>query len=299
MLTGNAAPSGSVDLTAIGQSKFRNRLRDLVEQWGGHLEECDFWTDFSKPTTIAVSGSTLVVGDLANIVHEYRACGAHIWAASVRRRSPYFLAFVRTERDRRCAALLHDLLRASDMRLNVCNDATDWTEISACLRSAVSALRPEALLNVIFIPNPDALFLQFGDGLAGLVTWDQLGLTDLRQQLVGESATVGPMGNTIELATIDEDLFEIDSASARAILDESFAATLADVSDQSDQTFGGRLRAARKMAGLTQTQLSERTGLDQAVISRMERGRHRPRIDTLRRMASGLGLTVSGLLEGE
>lgn len=299
MLTGNAAPSGSVDLTAIGQSKFRNRLRDLVEQWGGHLEECDFWTDFSKPTTIAVSGSTLVVGDLANIVHEYRACGAHIWAASVRRRSPYFLAFVRTERDRRCAALLDDVLRASDMRLNVCNDATDWTEISACLRSAVSALRPEALLNVIFIPNSDALFLQFGDGLAGLVTLDQLGLTDLRQQLVGESATVGPMGNTIELATIDEDLFEIDSASARAILDESFAATLADVSDQSDQTFGGRLRAARKMSGLTQTQLSERTGLDQAVISRMERGRHRPRIDTLRRMASGLGLTVSGLLEGE
>ena len=298
MSTGSAQHSGSVDLTAIHHSGFRDRVRDLVGQSGANLEESDFWTEFTKPSAIEAS-STLVVGDLASIVREYLGHDIHTWTASMRRKKPYFLAFMRTERDRRCAPLVDDVLRASDMRLNVCNDASDWKEISDCVRAAVLALRPEALLNVTFVPSRDALLLQFVDGLAGLVTWDQLGLADKRKQLVAESATLGSMGNTIEVATTDEDLIEIDSAPARAVLDEDFAALLADVGRPSDQSVGGRLRAARAAVGLTQTQLSERTGLDQAVISRMEAGQHHPRIDTLRRMAQGLDVTVSGLLEGE
>lgn len=247
MSTDSAAHSGSVDLTAIHHREFRDRLRELVGEFGGHLEESDFWTEFSKPSATAVSGGTLVVGDFANIVREYLDRDIHTWTASVRRTRPYFLTFMRTERDRRCAPLLDDVLRASDMRLNVCNDASDWREISDCVRAAVLALRPEALLNVTFVPSRDALLLQFVDSLAGLVTWDQLGLADRREQLVAESATVGSMGNTIEVATTDEDLIEIDSAPARAVLDEDFAASLADVGRPSEQSVGGRPRAAQPL----------------------------------------------------
>ena len=63
-----------------------------------------------------------------------------------------------------------------------------------------------------------------------------------------------------------------------------------------DRAVGETLRTAREKAGLTQTQLGKRTGLDQAVVSRLETGRNRPRIDTLRRIAQGLGLSVSELL---
>jgi hypothetical protein len=258
MSPSSAEQPGSVDLTAIHHHEFRERLRGLVAELGAHLVESDFWSDFAKPPATAVSGGTLVVGDLANIVREYLGYDIHTWTASIRRTKPYFLAFVRTERDRRCAALVDDVLRASDMRLNVCNDASDWREVSNCVRSAVLALRPEALLNVTFVPSRDALLLQFVDGLAGLVTWDQLGLADIRKQLVAESATAGPMGHRIEVATTDGDPIKIDSAPARAVLDEDFAADVADVGRLSKRSFDSRLRAARPVGGPTQTRLSGR-----------------------------------------
>ena len=49
---------------------------------------------------------------------------------------------------------------------------------------------------------------------------------------------------------------------------------------------------ARKSAGLTQKQLSERTGIAQADISKLENGNANPSLRTLRRLASGLGLKL-------
>jgi transcriptional regulator with XRE-family HTH domain len=63
---------------------------------------------------------------------------------------------------------------------------------------------------------------------------------------------------------------------------------------------GSWLRRQRKAAGLTQEELADRSGLSVRAISSLERDRtHRPRPDSLRRVASGLGLTepvVSGLI---
>lgn len=294
-----AAPrSTSVDFTAVGHRDFRDRLRGVMSELEGHVQESDsFWADFGKAGQRAASGGTLVVGDLSELVRAFRRCDVHAWTTRVRRIRPFFLAFVRTERDRSCAALVDDLLRASDMRLNVCNDASDWREISSCLRGAVSALRPEALLEVRFVADRDALLVQFSDGMAGTLSWGDLGIADLRGTLVAESATVGRLGSTVEMATTSGDLFEIDAASARGLLDASFGEAIGG-SDSSEAEVGDRLRAARSRVGITQLQLSERTGLDQAAISRMERGQHLPRIDTLRKVAAGLGMTVSDLLLG-
>ena len=49
---------------------------------------------------------------------------------------------------------------------------------------------------------------------------------------------------------------------------------------------------ARKSAGLTQKQLSERTGIAQADISKLENGSANPSLRTLRRLASGLGMKL-------
>jgi ribosome-binding protein aMBF1 (putative translation factor) len=49
---------------------------------------------------------------------------------------------------------------------------------------------------------------------------------------------------------------------------------------------------ARKTSGLTQKQLSERTGIAQADISKLERGNANPSLRTLRRLASGMGMKV-------
>jgi transcriptional regulator with XRE-family HTH domain len=68
--------------------------------------------------------------------------------------------------------------------------------------------------------------------------------------------------------------------------------------EQEPEPFGVRLRAARTEAGLTQRELGSRTGLDQSVVSNLERGVHEPRLGTIERLADGLGLSTGLLLGG-
>ncbi|WP_026514428.1 helix-turn-helix domain-containing protein [Butyrivibrio sp. LB2008] len=49
---------------------------------------------------------------------------------------------------------------------------------------------------------------------------------------------------------------------------------------------------ARKSQNLTQKDLSERTGITQADISRIEKGTRNPSLEMLKRLAHGLGLQL-------
>ena len=49
---------------------------------------------------------------------------------------------------------------------------------------------------------------------------------------------------------------------------------------------------ARKNSGLTQKELSERTGIAQGDISRLEKGNANPSVRTLQRLASGMGMIL-------
>ncbi len=49
---------------------------------------------------------------------------------------------------------------------------------------------------------------------------------------------------------------------------------------------------ARKNSGLTQKQLSEKTGIDQSDISRIESGDGNPTLATLKRLAVGMDMTL-------
>ena len=49
---------------------------------------------------------------------------------------------------------------------------------------------------------------------------------------------------------------------------------------------------ARKQSGLTQKELSERTGITQGDISKLERGNANPSLNTLQRLAAGMGMTI-------
>ena len=51
--------------------------------------------------------------------------------------------------------------------------------------------------------------------------------------------------------------------------------------------------AARTEAGITQQQLSERTGINQSNLSRIENGNGNPSVSTLNRIASALGKKLS------
>ena len=49
---------------------------------------------------------------------------------------------------------------------------------------------------------------------------------------------------------------------------------------------------ARRTSGLTQKQLSERTGIAQADISKLDSGNANPSLKTLQRLAAGMGMRV-------
>lgn len=61
---------------------------------------------------------------------------------------------------------------------------------------------------------------------------------------------------------------------------------------ESPVELGVQLRRARRAAGLTQTQLAETTGVQQAIVSRIESGKGNPTIETIEILARGCGRSV-------
>jgi transcriptional regulator with XRE-family HTH domain len=60
------------------------------------------------------------------------------------------------------------------------------------------------------------------------------------------------------------------------------------------------LKRLRSRAGLTQQELATRAGLSIALVVALEQGRRdNPRLDTLRKLAGGLGCTVGELVGDE
>jgi len=65
--------------------------------------------------------------------------------------------------------------------------------------------------------------------------------------------------------------------------------------EQKQQTrdrIGLRIMALRKLAGLTQEQLSERAGLQRSHISKIEAGKYAVAFETVQTIAESLGMTV-------
>lgn len=66
---------------------------------------------------------------------------------------------------------------------------------------------------------------------------------------------------------------------------------------QEKMTFGEKLRAARKSAGLTQEQLSERLLVSRQAITKWESGKGLPDIENLRQLSALLGVSINYLLD--
>jgi len=65
----------------------------------------------------------------------------------------------------------------------------------------------------------------------------------------------------------------------------------------SAEHIGGRVRALREAAGLSQAVLAKRTKIQRPNISRIESGKHVPSLDTLERIARAFGMGVAGLVQ--
>ncbi len=61
---------------------------------------------------------------------------------------------------------------------------------------------------------------------------------------------------------------------------------------------GNRIRYYRQLRKYSQEQLAEYSNLHPSYIGQLERGEKTPSIDTLYKLAGGLGITISTLCEG-
>ena len=87
----------------------------------------------------------------------------------------------------------------------------------ALLRAA-SALEPHSLIDVRYSSLTTQLWVQFSDGLFGLVLWGELGLQDQVRSLMLQTATLGNNGTTVEILRDGGDVFSIDARSLRRVL---------------------------------------------------------------------------------
>lgn len=58
------------------------------------------------------------------------------------------------------------------------------------------------------------------------------------------------------------------------------------------QKIGSQLKALRESAGLTQSQMAEKTGLQRANIARVEGGKCNTGIDTIQKMCDIIGVEI-------
>ncbi|MEU1494274.1 helix-turn-helix transcriptional regulator [Streptomyces sp. NPDC005776] len=62
------------------------------------------------------------------------------------------------------------------------------------------------------------------------------------------------------------------------------------------QAVGGRVRAARLAAEMTQQQVAERIEMDRATYNRIEQGHASPMLDSLIRIADAIGVDLADLV---
>jgi ribosome-binding protein aMBF1 (putative translation factor) len=68
------------------------------------------------------------------------------------------------------------------------------------------------------------------------------------------------------------------------------------MSTPASSKFSDRLRAARELRKLSQSELAERAGLQPSAVSHFETGRRAPSFDNLKRLADALHVTTDYLL---
>lgn len=73
--------------------------------------------------------------------------------------------------------------------------------------------------------------------------------------------------------------------------------TKADAGDDNAVSIGQHVYLARRRLGWTQQALSDNCGIARANIARLELGRHAPEMETLRRVAEALQVSLSWILE--
>ena len=135
----------------------------------------------------------------------------------------------------------------------------------------------------------EGIELTFVDGCSGLIPFNDLpevsaggGLKDLEL----------PTPYEVILITAEGDRYEIPWDFARHYCDPTYRPRIEAQARQARESLGSRIRERRETAGLTQAELSAHAGIGRVTLTRIEKGEHSPRTETLTAIARALGVEV-------
>lgn len=173
--------------------------------------------------------------------------------------------------------------------------------VSAALGRRFDKSRERRLELLTLSPVGEELLCLLADGTSILVP-RPYGINDDGSDVVAIEIAASADRARLTLAT--GTVVELHGAQLRAqnlqttLLEDRVAVTEPSLLVKLDSVqLGGRLRALRLEVGLTQAELSRRTGIHRPNIARVEAGRHTPSLETLERLASAMGISTARMLQ--
>lgn len=136
------------------------------------------------------------------------------------------------------------------------------------------------------------LNVSFADGLVSCVPWDDI--AEVQRQSDVDSIELGSPFEAI-VRTRDGRVAEIPWDFARHFGNPEYRARTAEVALRGQRKFAGRLRNLRCRSHLSQQELADRSGVDRAVIERIEVAVQPPTLGTIRKLAAALECTIQTL----
>lgn len=300
-----------VDLSGVGSRRLQAELRGVfARETSGPIREREgAWR--APPAWVHQyrdrrEPPALLFADLSCIREALDRESSPFWVATSRRRRLRVVGFVPGRVPGDQVVGFPHALRSLDGRLSLVAEPRftplkrSWDGAERCVQEALFLFRPEALLTARFAPELGGFLLRFGDGRVGVVEPERIAAVASAGELALHAATVTSNGRTLHIpasGSRPEEGLTLEGALLRSLVEQGRARSARTQAELEPGTpVGPRIRAARRARELSQRALGARIGMDQSVISNLERGRQSPRVQTLERVAGGLDMTLDELL---
>lgn len=292
-----------VDTTLVREEKIRETIITSLESAGYLTEPINFWQLNIEEELKRTYSETIVAAELTLITKWFQDESVPKFGRIMRAVNPIILVYLKTIQDQKKSNVLDELFEKFSGRMKILSlwkrsVRGNIKDIRKHVLEAAKILDPTTLLEVRYSKIDKSLWLQFGDGFSRTIKWEDLPFSRRFPRLLPESAEIVDDGETISFLDNENNVFDVDTEGLRVILSPKHRARIEEEDIASRRELGERLSAWRKKKKLSQVQISEKSGIGQAAISRIERGNHHPRLDTIQKYASALGLGLPTLLEG-
>lgn len=271
---------------------FDSALRDLSLQ-----KRRGVWDSLLRPKGGGPHSTTLVVADLHQVTG-----GSQLDHCSAGPSNIVYVFLIRTAKDRRRLRDPEIALRLNDRKFFLLDlESLPSREpglsgrLADYFSSLVERLEPDRIRFARFAAHDSLVLIEFNDGLERAIPWAELAFS-ARTDFVPVSASAAEHGQSMLLLDRSGRELDVDAGVLRALVDPAhqFQVSQRDLLER--QSTGRRIREIREEFGLSQQELSSRSGIPQESLSRLENGRRDPRLDTLRRLAAGFDIALSDLL---